>query len=189
MLRRQYADDSLVVQVGLRIRALRNKHGSSLRDFGKLAGVHPFHVMQVELGQLAANTKTLRKIASALGVAPLDLLNHDHKDDAGAIVEMMRMQPGLVRDLKKRMKADEKPVARIAKEEHQPKPARLSPAQFTAMFNVIHGRPLHEGVNGASAHGGFDGTLFSLRRRKLFTIDNKPTEAGLAAFRHAESKQ
>ncbi len=72
----------------------------SLRHFGKQAGVHPFHVMAIELGQLAANTKTLRAIANALGVAPLDLLNHDvEKDDIGHIVEMMRKQPDAVQKI------------------------------------------------------------------------------------------
>lgn len=97
MLRHQYAEDSLVVRVGIRIRKLRMEQGLSLRNFGKQAGVHPFHVMAIELGQLAANTKTLRAIAKALGVAPLDLLNHDYEnDDMGHIVEMMRKQPDCV---------------------------------------------------------------------------------------------
>ena len=67
MLRRQYAEDSLVVRVGMRMRKLRIEQGISLRDFGKQAGVHPFHVMAIELGQLAANTKTLRAIEKPLG--------------------------------------------------------------------------------------------------------------------------
>jgi len=100
MLRQQYAEDSLVVRVGMRIRKLRMEQGVSLRDFGKRAGVHPFHVMAIELGQLAANTKTLRSIAGALGVAPMDLLNHDTDgDDLGHLVEMMRKQPESVRKI------------------------------------------------------------------------------------------
>jgi len=47
---------------------------------------------------LATTTKTLQAIAKALGVAPLDLLNHDpENDDMGQIVEMMRKQPDCVR--------------------------------------------------------------------------------------------
>lgn len=72
----------------------------SLRDFGKHAGVHPFHVMAIELGQLATTTKTLRAIAKALGVAPLDLLNHDpENDDMGHIVELMRKRPDCVQKI------------------------------------------------------------------------------------------
>ncbi len=100
MLRHQYAEDSLVVRVGMRIRKLRTEQGLSLRNFGKQAGVHPFHVMAIELGQVATNTKTLRAIAKALGVAPLDLLNHDSEnDDMGHIVEMMRKQPDCVQKI------------------------------------------------------------------------------------------
>jgi len=105
MLRHQYAENSLVVRVGIRIRKLRSEQGLSLRDFGKRAGVHPFHVMSIELGQLSANTKTLRSIAKALGVAPLDLLNHDIEgNDIGHLVEMMRKQPEAVRKIMLRVR-------------------------------------------------------------------------------------
>jgi transcriptional regulator with XRE-family HTH domain len=101
MLRRQYEENSLVFRVGMRIRKLRIEQKISLRNFGKRAGVHPFHVMAIELGQLAANTKTLRSIAKALGVAPLDLLNHDpENDDMGHIIELMRKNPEYVQKIK-----------------------------------------------------------------------------------------
>jgi DNA-binding XRE family transcriptional regulator len=74
--RTTYPHDSLIAQVGRRIRALRNERGITLREFGKLAGLHPFHVMAVELGQVSANLHTIRAIAKALGVTPADLLNH-----------------------------------------------------------------------------------------------------------------
>lgn len=105
MLRQQYADDSLVARVGIRIRKLRAARGISLRDFGKLAGVRPFHVMAVELGKLSANTTTLTAIAKALGVAPLDLLNHDpENDDLGHIIEMMRKNPDCIPKILLRIK-------------------------------------------------------------------------------------
>jgi transcriptional regulator with XRE-family HTH domain len=105
MLRREYADDSLVIRVGMRIRKLRMEQGISLRDFGKRSGVHPFHVMAIELGQLAANTKTLRAIAKGLGVSALDLLNHDpENDDMGHIVELMRKDPDCVQKIRLRVK-------------------------------------------------------------------------------------
>jgi transcriptional regulator with XRE-family HTH domain len=105
MLRQQYAEDSLVFRVGMRIRKLRMEQKISLRNFGKRAGVHPFHVMAIELGQLAANTKTLRTIANALGVAPLDLLNHDpENDDMGHIIEVMRKDPDCVQKIRLKVK-------------------------------------------------------------------------------------
>lgn len=105
MLRQQYEEESLVVRVGMRIRKLRMEQGISLRNFGKMAGVHPFHVMAIELGQLAATTKTIRAIALALGVAPLDLLNHDtENDDMGHIVEFLRKRPDYVEKIKLKIK-------------------------------------------------------------------------------------
>jgi transcriptional regulator with XRE-family HTH domain len=96
----KYNEDSLVVRVGARIRALRTERGLSLRDLGKVAGVHSFHVMAVELGQLAATTKTLQAIAGALGVTPADLLNVDAEtDDAGAVLEFMRRDPSRVAEV------------------------------------------------------------------------------------------
>lgn len=105
MLRQQYAEDSLVVRVGMRIRKLRLEQGTSLRNFGKKAGVHPFHVMAIELGQFAANIKTLQAIAKALGVAPLDLLNHDpENDDMGFVTESMRKQPDCIEKIRQKVK-------------------------------------------------------------------------------------
>jgi transcriptional regulator with XRE-family HTH domain len=105
MIKKQYTEDSLVAKVGKRIRALRTEQGVSLREFGKQAGLHPFHVMAIELGQLAANTKTLRAIAKQLGVAPIDLLNHDVEgNDIGFLLELMRTNPECIPLVKKAAK-------------------------------------------------------------------------------------
>lgn len=104
-MRQEYAEDSLVIQVGMRIRRLRLEQRMSLRELGNRAGVHPFHVMAIELGQLATTTKTLKAIAKALEIAPLDLLNHDSENnDIGYIVELMRKQPGYVREIMRRVR-------------------------------------------------------------------------------------
>lgn len=105
ILRQQYAENSLVFLVGMRIRKLRMERGLSLRNFGKMAGLHPFHVMSIELGQLAANLRTLRLIAIALGVTPLDLLNHDaENNELGHIIELMRKQPEFVQKIRLKVK-------------------------------------------------------------------------------------
>jgi len=66
--------------------------------------VHPFHIMAIELGQMAANAKTLRSIAIALGVAPLDLLNCDSEtNDLGHLVELMRKHPESVSKIMQRV--------------------------------------------------------------------------------------
>lgn len=98
-----HAADSLVALVGKRIRQLRTARDLSLRELGKIAGVHPMHVMAVELGQVAASTKTIKAIAKGLEVEPLDLLNFDTEhDDIGAIVEAMRVKPELVQTVRQR---------------------------------------------------------------------------------------
>ena len=98
---RKEQDIPLIVAVGQRIRQLRTERGLSLRQFGMRADVHPFHVMAIELGQLAANTKTLRAIANALDVRPVDLLNHDTTDnDLGAILELMRTTPATIQSVR-----------------------------------------------------------------------------------------
>lgn len=93
-----YATDSLVARVGVRIRKLRLEQDLSLREFGQRAGVHPFHVMAIELGQLATTAKTLRSIATALGVSPADLLNHGGDgEDLGQIAELLRKRPETIK--------------------------------------------------------------------------------------------
>lgn len=99
--RRKAALDPLVAHVGQRIRRLRLARGESLRVFGARADVHPFHVNAIELGQLAANAKTLRSIAAALGVKPADILNHGADgDDMGAITELLRLHPEQIPTMK-----------------------------------------------------------------------------------------
>ncbi len=92
---RQPTDEQLIIAVGQRIRQLRTERGHSLREFGKRSGVHPFYVMAIELGQLAANTRTLRAIANALDVRPVDLLNVLNCD-LEFIVEKLRTDPAAI---------------------------------------------------------------------------------------------
>jgi ribosome-binding protein aMBF1 (putative translation factor) len=88
-MKAQYPPDSLPAKVGQRIRTLRTGKGLCLRTLGKMASRSPFHIMSIELGRLAPNTKTLRSIATALDVAPADLVNCEN-DDIENIIEMMR---------------------------------------------------------------------------------------------------
>jgi transcriptional regulator with XRE-family HTH domain len=54
--------------------AHRRRRGLTQRQLGELAGVAHTTVQQVETFQRGAYPKTLRKLASALGVAPEELL-------------------------------------------------------------------------------------------------------------------
>lgn len=86
---RREDDEALIKAVGARIRQLRTDCGLSLRECGRQADVQPFHLMAIELGQLAATTRTLRAIATVLGVDLVDLFNTEN-DDLGVIVECIR---------------------------------------------------------------------------------------------------
>jgi transcriptional regulator with XRE-family HTH domain len=127
--------NSLVTHVGMRIRDLRLKQGLSLRAFGKHGGLNPNHVMAIELGQMAANTTTLRAIAAALGVTAADLLNHGTDDeDLGSIAELLRTCPEVVPLMLARLK----PLA-IVKGRSVPKrqpnafaPARTRQGRFSS---------------------------------------------------------
>lgn len=103
-MKKTHPENSLVVHVGRRIRELRLEQGISLRNFGNRSGVHPFHVMAIELGQVAANARTLRSIATALGVTSSDLLNHDVESDLGAILETMRLRPETIHVVHERVR-------------------------------------------------------------------------------------
>jgi transcriptional regulator with XRE-family HTH domain len=81
----------LVAQIGARVRFLRFERGLSMRELAEMAGCSASCIMQFELGRTAMNTMTMRKLAQALDVLPLDILNLDTQtDDVGWFVETMR---------------------------------------------------------------------------------------------------
>jgi transcriptional regulator with XRE-family HTH domain len=53
----------------------RRRRGLTQRQLGELAGVAHTTVQQLETLQRGAYPKTLRKVATALGIAPEDLLH------------------------------------------------------------------------------------------------------------------
>lgn len=89
--------DAVVVAVGRRIASLREEQSITVRQLSKRTELRTTYLTALESGTFSPNTRTLRLIASALGVRPIDLLNHDPNHDAGAIVEMMRRDPDLAK--------------------------------------------------------------------------------------------
>jgi transcriptional regulator with XRE-family HTH domain len=59
----------------LGLAAHRRRRGLTQRQLGELAGVAHTTVQQLETLQRGAYPKTLRKVATALGIAPEDLLH------------------------------------------------------------------------------------------------------------------
>lgn len=61
--------------LGLRVATFRQLHGLSLRALASLAGVSSGFLSQLENGRTNASVASLRKIATALGVSPAQLLD------------------------------------------------------------------------------------------------------------------
>lgn len=59
---------------GLAVRAERRRHGWSQEELAERAEVHPSFIGQLERGLKSARLATLRRIGTALGVAPAALL-------------------------------------------------------------------------------------------------------------------
>lgn len=64
------------VNLGNKIRSLRNKQKISQEKFSAKAGLHRTYISQLELGLRNPTFTTLNKIASALGVPAKDLLEN-----------------------------------------------------------------------------------------------------------------
>lgn len=62
------------MQVGAKLRNLREKHGWSQEDLGFEAGLHRNYVGGIERGERNVAIVNLAKLATALGVRPRDLL-------------------------------------------------------------------------------------------------------------------
>ncbi|WP_111721071.1 helix-turn-helix domain-containing protein [Homoserinimonas sp. OAct 916] len=68
-----------IADLGLRVATFRQLRGMSLRALAKSAGVSSSFLSQLENGHTNASVASLRKIATALGVSPAQLL------DAGTV--------------------------------------------------------------------------------------------------------
>jgi len=60
--------------MGIRLRALREKKGMSLRELADKAGVTFATINRIELGKTSPRFETLEKLAKALGVSSRDLI-------------------------------------------------------------------------------------------------------------------
>lgn len=61
-------------RVGSNIRKFRKRNGISQERLALKAGVDPKSVVKIEAGERNPTLKTIKKIASVLGVDPVDLL-------------------------------------------------------------------------------------------------------------------
>ncbi len=98
--RRRSQPCGLGVEVAIRVRALRQSLGMSSVQLAKVSGLPPSQVMCVEYALHSPNTRTLRKLATGLGVTVADLLNADTTNWFGVVYETMRQNPDVVAKLR-----------------------------------------------------------------------------------------
>jgi len=72
------------IQVGAAVRAVRTRHGWSMRELARRAGVSQPFITKLERGDMLPSVATLYDLAHALGVSPSTLL----PDVPGAGIEM-----------------------------------------------------------------------------------------------------
>jgi transcriptional regulator with XRE-family HTH domain len=65
---------SLVAYIGSQLKRLRDERFLSHRELARLAGVSPTTVLSIEKNETEPQRRTIRKLASALGVEPSELV-------------------------------------------------------------------------------------------------------------------
>ena len=65
---------SLVAYIGSQLKHLRDERFLSHRELARLAGVSPTTVLSIERDETQPQRRTIRKLASALGVEPSKLV-------------------------------------------------------------------------------------------------------------------
>jgi transcriptional regulator with XRE-family HTH domain len=69
---------------GAKLNRIRTERAYSLRELAELAGVTQDNIWKIESGRTRRpHPSTVRKLASALGVAPKDLLRSELEEDEG----------------------------------------------------------------------------------------------------------
>lgn len=62
---------------GARLRQLRQERALSLRELGERSGVAFDTINRLELGKQEAQPRTIRRLAEALGVEPIELMKRE----------------------------------------------------------------------------------------------------------------
>lgn len=90
MPRRNEPDD-LALQVGKRIRELREDNGMTIQQLAETSEIgSKGHISNMERGLVRPNIQTLKQVADGLGVLPLDLMTFPKIDVRQKLVELTR---------------------------------------------------------------------------------------------------
>jgi transcriptional regulator with XRE-family HTH domain len=88
---RRNEPDKLAVAVGNRIRELRAEEGLTLEQLAQQSEIgSKGHVSNIERGLVRPNIWTIKRVADALNVLPLDLLTFPHKSVRERLVDVTR---------------------------------------------------------------------------------------------------
>ena len=90
MPRREEPDD-LALEVGQRIRELREEEGLTIQELAETSKLgSKGHLSSMERGLVRPNIQTLKQIANGLGVLPLDLMTFPKRDARQKLIELTR---------------------------------------------------------------------------------------------------
>ena len=90
MPRRNEPDD-LALQVGQRIRELREDNGMTIQQLAETSEIgSKGHISNMERGLVRPNIQTLKQLADGLGVLPLDLMTFPKLDVRQKLIDLTR---------------------------------------------------------------------------------------------------
>jgi len=88
---RRIAPDDLALQVGQRIRAIREAGGLTIQQLAETSELgSKGHLSNMERGLVRPNIQTLKQIADGLGVLPLDLMTFPEDDIRQELIDLTR---------------------------------------------------------------------------------------------------
>jgi transcriptional regulator with XRE-family HTH domain len=88
---RRIAPDKLALEVGQRIRTLRQEEGLTIEQLADQSEIgSKGHLSNMERGLVRPNIQTLKQVADGLGVLPLDLLTFPKRDLRQRVIELTR---------------------------------------------------------------------------------------------------
>ena len=88
---RRSAPDELALEVGRRIREIREEEGLTIQELAETSELgSKGHLSNMERGLVRPNIQTLKQIADGLGVLPLDLMTFPQHDVRQSLVDLTR---------------------------------------------------------------------------------------------------
>ncbi|UQA60133.1 helix-turn-helix domain-containing protein [Polyangium aurulentum] len=104
---RRTTPEPFALQVGARIRELRNERGMSLADLADASELSKGHLSSVEHGLAAITIQTIERLARGFDIPPLYLLTFSAEDERAHTTELLRLLPMTeVRKLRRKLQAD-----------------------------------------------------------------------------------